>query len=243
MPQKYMPSATPSEKMKTQPTSSSQQNDQTQPGSIKQTDQTANTPGSGCPTQYEGTYQGAIDDSGELEHITYRQDGQKRWETPFTARYDFKMTVKCLFAGDIPTFDKDGIWSDWEPGYYYSITYVRPSDPGFGCAAGCTPVYNDDLHSEVWVNKAGTGGMEIFFPNGAEIRGFSTGPFLQFKPDQQRLELRITGKGFNSIGAFKGDDDYYKYIEEMSCEKPVDVGDRCEVDEQFPNTIILYKIS
>ena len=190
----------------------------------------------GCTSPYDGTYAGAMSDSGEIQNEVTSGGQTTKTRTPFLQTYDFEMTVKCRYTFT-PTAD--------EPlKYILAVTHAKATHPIFNCLGGCTPVQSTDTvrQSEADLNENGDGDMYLVFPNGATIGAFGLGSDLvKFRSD--RAILTITGKDpYDSIGQIQNADGYFTTVEQSTC-PPRQLNSYCAVYALNPNTIILYKTS
>lgn len=203
-------------------------------GPVDQAATASNPPGNAqtladgtCASPFDGTWKGVIADSGSLKVSRVDSDGKMLPDTdnPFTAQYDFEMTIQCSFVG----LDENGVESR-----QYTITHAKASHPIFNCADGCKPNGGGDLALN------GTGNLGISFPNGAYV-GFANEEGLQVSPDGKTITLYIPGgkwEGF-TIGMSR---DYTRDVETYNC-KQYGGGAGCSIDYINPNTITLTKIA
>jgi hypothetical protein len=220
----------------------------TQPSSLNTTTpQTQNTTAaagdSGCTSLYDGTWQGTISNSGSLLVTRYTDGEPLTTHNPFTAQYDFEMTIKCD-SGD----------SEW--GWQYNVTHVKASHPLFDCASGCVPLprveyaraTGDGINvdgSWVYISSNGTGSMYIVFPNDARISLFGMEE-MQFSPDGEKVTLNIYGgTDYDYIGwqtSATSASGEFRDIETDNCKRLGGEG-TCIVEYINKNTIILSKVS
>ena len=202
---------------------------------------TTDTSGEPCTSPYDGTYKGVIEDSGDLEVTTYDSNVKYKvlsvTDNPFIARYDFEMTIKC-----------DYIMTDEnlaETGRNFIITHVKASHPIFDCANGCTPTDTALRPSFVVINKDGSGGMAINYPNGADFIALDANSigYLQASPDAKTIDLHINGGNvYQHIGSLVTKQTS-QYIETYNCYLTGGPDVVCNVKNLFPNTVKLTKVS
>ena len=159
---------------------------------------TASQEPAGCPSPYDGTWQGTMADSGTLL-VSGPQGGSQN--KPFTASYQFGMTLQCA--------DDDG--DNGIPGWDFYIPNATASDPLFNCTNGCA------TQGDAFIADNGSGNMMITFPDGMQfifvtlmtqsgIGGSDVG--LQVSPDGKTMELYFDGTPdqgvFHSIGSTPG---------------------------------------
>jgi len=198
---------------------------------------------SGCTSLYDGTWKGVISDSGSLLVTRIVNGEYVTTHNPFTAQYDFEMTIKCSGAWDDPSRGGKG-WS-------YDITHVKASHPIFNCDNGCTPLpysTNRDIGSSLSILNNGLGWMYILFPNGAAIETFADKGTIQVSPDEQKMTLHISGgkllsggSGTRSIGWTVLDNTENRAIETDNCVRLGGEGE-CSIEYINKNTIILNKV-
>ncbi|MFH1669904.1 MAG: hypothetical protein ABIA62_08315 [Candidatus Woesearchaeota archaeon] len=200
-------------------------------GCATPTTQTSHT--SDCPA-VDGTWKGVISDSGSLRVTRYDAEGNPiKTNNPFTAQYDFEMTLECAGKADLGDH------------WMYDITKVKASHPIFGCTDGCVPVSIEETEccgSWLELDADKGSGMEVEFPNGAMIGSFASHGSVEFSKDGQKLMLYIQGgQYYSSIGDIDAETDNYREIETDNCKRLGGEGD-CYVDYINKNTIILNKI-
>jgi hypothetical protein len=186
----------------------------------------------------DGTWKGVISDSGSLLATRIVNGEEMTTHNPFTAQYDFEMTIRC------DSGDKNG-WS-------YILTQVKASHPLFNCANGCIPLAysaDRDIGSSLNILNDGSGGMYVLFPNGMAIETFVDINTIQVSPDKQKLTLSISGgnllsggSGTRSIGWNVLDNTDGRMIETDNCVRLGGEGS-CILEYINKNTIILNKIS
>jgi hypothetical protein len=200
-------------------------------------------PPPGCPSPYDGTWQGTMLDSGELSVTSYNGGPAYPGATiqnptiayhSFTAGYHFEMTIQCNNGAG------EGSSASWE----YNITYLNASDPLFDCSAGCTPESNPaatPAYLEIGAN--GTGTLSgLAFPNGATVLGVFTN--VQVSPDGNTMTLSNSGGDiWSSIGALTAPDGTTSDVEtETSCQQ-YGGPSVCGLYSIDPITITLTKVS
>ena len=191
-----------------------------------------------CTSPYDGTYKGVIADSGDLEVTTYDSNDKvvSYTENPFTASYDFEMTLKC-----------DYIMTDEnlaETGRNFIVTHVKASHPIFDCANGCTPTDTALRPSFVEINNDGSGIIAISYPNGADFNalGANSLGYLQASPDAKTIDLHIYGGNkYQNIGSLVNKQTS-QYIETYNCRQTGGPDVVCNVKNLFKNTITLTKV-
>jgi hypothetical protein len=192
---------------------------------------------SGCTTLYDGTWKGVIADSGSLLVERKVDDEWVTTHNPFTAQYDFEMTLRCAEEGEDPDKGTKG-WS-------YDITHVKASHPVFDCANGCTPLPRRQNEVGSWFElfDNGYGFMVIVFTNGANIETFVDENSLQVSPDGKTMTLYIKGGTDDiSIGWWCSEDaNECRIVETDNCERLAGEG-WCSIEYINKNTIILNKI-
>jgi len=189
-----------------------------QPAQTGSTDTSGNTGVSGetCTSPHDGTWKGTISDSGSL--TVRRPPDWTSTHNPFTASYDFEMTIKC----DLDTTS-------------FNITHAKASHPIFDCANGCSPIGN------VLIRTDGSGSMGIIFPNGASFTfpGYDQG--LQVSPDGKTMALFFPGTSIlQNIGLLNENDVSYS-VETYNCQMYGGEG-YCGVEYLNKNTNILTKV-
>ena len=194
----------------------------------------------GCTSPYDGTWRGVIADSGDIEVTTYDSNVKYKvlsvTDNPFTASYDFEMTIKCDF---IET-DENLV----ETGRNFIITHVKASHPIFDCANGCIPTDTATNPSFVEIDNNGSGGMAISYPNGADFvaLGANTLGYIQASPDAKTIDLHIYGGNvYQHIGALVTIQTS-QYIETYNCYQTGGPDVVCWVKNLFPNTVTLTKV-
>ncbi|MFA5930300.1 MAG: hypothetical protein WC861_05440 [Candidatus Micrarchaeia archaeon] len=191
----------------------------------------------GCPLQYEGTYKGVMADSGDLD--VNRPDSKGNYhstQNPFTASYDFEMTLKC---GAQFKDDATGVVI----AYIFNITHVKASHPLFDCADGCTPITSKlGEGSFVYIANNGSGSMTLTFPNG--MYGIADVSGLQASPDGKTIDVFIAGNTQigETIGHGADSQGNYVFVETYNCEHYGGEG-WCGLRTLLPNTITLTKVS
>ena len=182
-------------------------------------------------------------DSGDLQ--VSRPDSSGRYQetlNPFTASYDFEMTVKCAVQY---LNDTTGAVE----GYSFNITHVKASHPIFDCADGCTPTTSKyGEASVVYMGNEGSDGMLIMFPNGAAIPITQTtsGDDLRFSPDGKTINIALSGdlRYGNNIGWMPGYSGSRGVLSVETYNCIMYGGDGyCSVNSILPNTITLTKVS
>lgn len=187
---------------------------------------------SGCANSpYDGTWNGTISDSGEIQTMRPSANGPQITDNPFTAKYDFEITIQCdSFYG-----------TGWE----YNVTYVKASHPLFDCADGCTPVQTGDHNSDVQIYQNGTGSMYTGFTNGATLNGFSVPGDLQVSRDGKTITLSIdepAGQVSWGIGEWFDQNSTEYNVETYNCQQQGGEG-YCDIEYILPSTSTLTKVS
>lgn len=197
-------------------------------------DQTTQTQSMLDCQKYDGTWKGVISDSGSLE-VTREVNGEYVvTHNPFTAQYDFEMTIK----------GSEGYSSaGYDPICIFLITHVKASHPIFDCQQGCTPVQasrENTFASMMSTDKDGNGAIDIVFENRASILMFSEDGNIKINPEGNRMELYIPEnvENWKTIGATYGRG---QTIETDNCYKMGNA--MCNIEYLNKNTIILNKIS
>ena len=198
---------------------------------------------SNCTSPFDGTWKGTIADSGTLTTtVENGSDCVNTWdghcitlgETPFTASYNFEMTILC--SGKVESYGR--MMQE------FTITRVKASHPLFNCTDGCTtPTFRS---GEVLIDDNGTGYMLIGFPNGATIQFADYDGHLQVNPDGKTMTLFIGGRpgaDLNSIGSLTDQHGTSYNIETYNnCPQNKGVGG-CYPGSIDESTAILTKIS
>lgn len=177
-------------------------------------------------TLYDGTWTGSMSDSGSLLVTRFTNSGTSITNNPFTASYDFEMTIKCNYSGkDIRSYD---------------ISRVKASHPIFECAGGCTPKKDGQSYLQLLPN--GYGKMAIVFPNGSYNKMFSYDNSLQVDPEGKKMMLYISGTSAGSIGSYiTADLSQSRDVETYNC--MLGGNGSCLLQYINKNTIILNKVN
>jgi len=184
---------------------------------------------SGCTSPYDGTWKGAIADSGSLD--VSRPPDYTVTHNPFTTSYDLEVTLQC-------DSDDNGVW-------YYNITHVKASHPIFDCADGCTPLPTSVGGTTFYLSKEGIGKFGIDFPNGAHISPFNYGgqDSLKVSPGGKKIEISLPGGDSRySTGWLLKPGVAFINIETYNC---IQLGGEgtCTINYIDKNTMYLTKIS
>jgi hypothetical protein len=203
-------------------------------GCTGQPAQTNTASTSACTSPYDGTWVGVIADSGILS--VARAPDYTNTDNPFTASYDFEMTIKCREI--VRDYQNGGA----ETARFFDITHVKASHPLFNCANGCTP----GDYSYVQISNNGTGVFGLTYPNGAEIVmvGKPTLGYIQASPDAKTMDLHIYGGDYTgSIGSLLDNPNFrVMYVETYNCQQYGGKG-ICLIKTILKNTITLTKVS
>src|SRR4030042_1811550 len=200
--------------------------------------QTTNSKSTSDCHALDGTWKGVISDSGSLE-VTREVDGEDvTTHNPFTAQYDFEMTIECTDEFDMYAGSEFSSSS-------YKVNHIKASHPIFGCVQRCTPIPVSDkggISSWLYIKEDGLGAMQIAFTNGAAISMFVDENRISVSPDGNKMELYIPEgvENWETIGSV-GAGGEYRTIETDNCKL---LGNKnCSVEYLNKTTIILKKES